>query len=377
MPTTTDTTKQGWQKLKLGDVCDVRDGTHDTPKKQVLGKSLITSKQLKNGIVLSTDYFISDEDFVSVNKRSKVDKNDVLISMIGTVGDTVFIKNEPNFAIKNIGLIKNSNPIQGQFVFYWLNSPSGKEEINKRLRGTSQKFISLGGLRELEIELPSLSEQKKIAEVLGAYDDLIEVNQKKIKILEELAQSIYKEWFVKPTQNRIPEGWEVKKVEDLIKRISVGKKYDNKTASSMGIVPILDQGRSGFIGYHNDEPGVIATPENPVIVFANHTCYENLIMFSFSAIQNVLPFVPIDEHDIMWLYYATKDLVSFNDYKGHWPELMAKRISIPSVELTQKFGEIIKPMLIQKLTLEKQNQNLQKTRDLLIPQLVGGKISLK
>src|SRR3989344_6062271 len=192
-----------WREVKLGEIADVRDGTHDTPKKQVSGKPLITSKQLKNGAILPTDYFITEEDFEFVNKRSKVDKNDVLISMIGTIGDTVFIKNEPDFAIKNIGLIKNKDSITGRFIFFWLSSPIGKHEIDKRLRGTSQRFISLGSLRELDITLPDHPTQQQIVSVLSVYDDLIENNARRIQILKQMAQAIYTEWFANQEEGKI------------------------------------------------------------------------------------------------------------------------------------------------------------------------------
>lgn len=221
----------------MQEIADVRDGTHDTPQKQEIGKPLITSRQLKNGSILSTDYFITDDDFELVNKRSKVDKNDVLISMIGTIGDTVFIKDEPDFAIKNIGLIKNKDSVTGRFIFYWLNSPAGKHEIDKRLRGTSQRFISLGSLRELEIDLPDYPTQKQITDVLSTYDDLIENNARRIEILEQLAQATHTEWFVNfrfpghekikmvysgTDFGKIPEGWMVKKIEDVCIRIQAG-----------------------------------------------------------------------------------------------------------------------------------------------------------
>ncbi|NCA93750.1 MAG: hypothetical protein EOM84_01085 [Sphingobacteriia bacterium] len=207
-----------------------------------------------------------------------------------------------------------------------------------------------------------------------------------------MAQLIYKEWFVdfkfpghekvkmvKGELGLMPEGWEVVVVRDIIKRVPSGKKYENKTAKECGAVPILDQGKTGVIGYHNDEPGVLASEGKPIIVFANHTCYQNLIMFPFSAIQNVLPFYPSDENyrNIFWLHWATKDLIEFNDYKGHWPEFIGKRLLLPNKELCKKFGEIIEPMIIKKFKLEQYNNNLRQTRDLLLPKLMSGEIIYK
>ena len=127
--------------------------------------------------------------------------------------------------------------------------------------------------------------------MLGSLDDKIELNRRMNETLEALAQSLFKSWFVDATQSALPKGWRVMKFGEFIERLSVGQKYEQKTALPTGKVPILDQGKSGVIGFHNDEPGVVASLEKPVVVFANHTCYMRLISFPFSAIQNVLPFV--------------------------------------------------------------------------------------
>lgn len=168
------------------------------------------------------------------------------------------------------------------------------------------------------------------------------------------------------------------KVEALVKRIKAGKLYDNKTALKTGKVPILDQGKSGVIGYHDDEPSVIASELEPVIVFANHTCYERVVHFPFSAIQNVLPFLPNPEmfRNIYWLYWATNGLVLLNDYKGHWPEFSTKNIVAPPIAICKRFGDIAKPIALQIYNFERSNEFLRQTRDLLLPRLLSGQIDL-
>lgn len=106
------TQQNEWREEKLGEVCDVRDGTHDSPKQKSTGKYLVTSKHITGRkINFSKAYKISEEDFVAVNKRSKVDKWDILFSMIGTVAETVIIDFKPDFAIKNVGLFKCGSKI--------------------------------------------------------------------------------------------------------------------------------------------------------------------------------------------------------------------------------------------------------------------------
>lgn len=209
--------------------------------------------------------------------------------------------------------------------------------------------------------------------------------------MEEIARRIYEEWFVQfrfPGHENvtiverklglIPNDWEVDTVANAVKRFPSGKKYDQKTVKPSGKVPVLDQGRSGIIGFHDDEPSFLASLDNPVIVFANHTCYQRLIFFPFSAIQNVIPFKSSDKHprDIFWLHYATNGLVTFNDYKGHFPQFAAKQIAIPTDTLAEKFGLLVKPFLSEIYCLSKKNENLRRTRDLLLPKLISGEIDV-
>ena len=182
-----------WQEVKLGDICDVRDGTHDTPKESSEGKYLVTSKHIKGGkIDLSSAYKISLEDFNFVNQRSKVDKWDILISMIGTVGEICLVSEYPDFAIKNVGLIKTGNEYLAKYLYYYLKSPTAQNDILSRLKGTTQQYLSLGEIRNFPVIIPPLEIQKKIAGVLGALDDKIELNNKINNNLEQQAQALFK-----------------------------------------------------------------------------------------------------------------------------------------------------------------------------------------
>ena len=308
----------------------------------------------------------------------------IIISAIGAkCGKTWFTRGRWS-CIKNTIYIKSiSAEADIHYISYAVSDPNIWPK-----RGAAQPFISQTDAQNVEISLPTLQIQRRIAGILSTYDELIENSQRRIKIMEEMARSLYREWFVhfrypghekdrrvNSSLGEVPEGWEVKIVEDLIKRISAGKKYDQKTVSKTGSIPVFDQGKSGVIGYHDDDPGVNASESDPVIVFANHTCYQRLIHFPFSAIQNVLPFVPNPSifRNIYWLHWATKDIIVFNDYKGHWPEFIEKPILLPNSEICLKFGEFVKPISLEIMNLEKSNQILAQTRDLLLPRLMAGR----
>jgi len=159
----------GWCVKKIENVIDVRDGTHESPKQTKEGFHLITSKHLKKeGIDFKSAYLISESDYIEANKRSKVDNFDILVSMIGTVGLLYFVmEKEINFAIKNIGLFKTSkNQNYAEFVFLFLTSVYGKSYFRTRLGGTTQSFISLASLREMNLLIPNellLLEFRKVA----------------------------------------------------------------------------------------------------------------------------------------------------------------------------------------------------------------------
>ncbi|HHF1371395.1 TPA: restriction endonuclease subunit S, partial [Haemophilus influenzae] len=417
--------------IPASEFCDlVTDGTHDSPKKTEFGVKLVTSKNIVGGkLDLTSAYFISESDAQNINKRSQVHINDVLLSMIGTVGEVALIEKEPDFVIKNVGLLKNSDPKKAKWLYY-LKSPIAQNLIKDRLRGTTQQYIPLGELRNLPILKPNSEEHlQNTIEQLSSLDKKIQLNTQINQTLEQIAQALFKSWFVdfdpvrakvqalsdglsleqaelaaiQAISGKTPEeltalsqtqpdrytelaetakafpcemvevdggevtkGWEVKRIDEVIQKIPVGKKYSSKTAFSEGLVPILDQGRSGVIGYHNDKPGVKASIEDPIIVFANHTCYMRLISYDFSAIQNVFAFKGT-ECNLYWLYLATLGKQEFVEYKGHFPDFLIKEIIVPPEELTELFGKYAKENFSKIFINDRENSSLAKIRDLLLP----------
>lgn len=188
---------KGWEKKKLGEVCDVRDGTHDSPKFRFIGYPLITSKNIVNNqLVLDKVNYISQDDYDKINKRSKVDKGDILLPMIGTIGNPVVINIEPNFAIKNVALIKFNNPnITNTYIYNILTSNYIEYVKNILSRGGTQKFIALADIRKLMIPIPPLDLQNQFSEFV----EQVEKNKENIKSslnqLETLYSALMQEYF--------------------------------------------------------------------------------------------------------------------------------------------------------------------------------------
>jgi restriction endonuclease S subunit len=180
-----------WEMVELGSVCDVRDGTHDSPKYQAEGFPLITSKNIKDGVIDFSDVnLISKEDLENINKRSMVDDGDIIMPMIGTIGNPIIIKKDREFAIKNVALIKfhKESKIENRYLNIILSSEYFYNHFINSSSGSTQKFIPLGFIRKLEIPLPSLDEQAAIVlritkekQLVNASKELIEVFEQKIK----------------------------------------------------------------------------------------------------------------------------------------------------------------------------------------------------
>jgi type I restriction enzyme, S subunit len=387
-----------WPTEKLEDVCSqITDGKHgDCQNEPDSGFYFLSCKDVVNGkLNYEGARQITEADFLDTHRRTKFAPSDILITNSGTIGRMAIapdndLTRRTTFQ-KSVAILKPlTSRVDPNFLYYGIQADLRR--LSEFGSGTAQKNLLLRDLRAFEVSVPPLPTQRRIAGILSAYDDLIENSQRRIKILESMARALYREWFVHfrfpghesvpripSPMGEIPQGWEVRLVEEIVKRIPVGKKYDQKTVASTGTVPVFDQGKSGIIGYHDDDPGVVASETAPVIVFANHTCYQRIIHIPFSAIQNVLPFVPspLLYRDIYWLHWATDGLVVFNDYKGHWPEFAAKTLIVPNAEMCQQFGEFAAPLSLHILRLERQIQNLRRTRDLLLPRLLSGQIDVE
>lgn len=212
--------KQSWEIKKLGEVYDVRDGTHDSPKYVKEGYALITSKNLKND---SLNYdnvnYITEQDYISINKRSKVDVGDVLFAMIGTIGNPIVIKDEPDFAIKNVALFKVPKNQDSHFLKYYLDSGSVIERMSKDAKGATQKFVGLGYLRNFEIPLPPLPEQQRIVSILD--EAFAAIAKAKANAEQNLKNA--KELFESYLQGVFENGnWEERVLGDLCLLITKG-----------------------------------------------------------------------------------------------------------------------------------------------------------
>lgn len=390
----------------LMDIADVIDSSHKTPTYVKNGVPMARVTDVKYGkLKLANALHVSFETFEEYSRRYKAKQGDIIISRVGSYGNTSWVV-DTNFCLgQNVASISPTK-IDPRYLYYILNSPYISEQIESLVVGSTQKSLSLKVIRELKIPRRDSIVEQSIGLLLGEIDDRINLLHETNTTLEAIAQALFKSWFVDfdpvhaKQQGRIPEGmdeataalfpdsfeeselgivprgWKISHFETFIDRQSVGKKYDQKSALEEGLVPILDQGKSGIIGFHNDKPSVKASLDEPIVVFANHTCYMRLITFDFSAIQNVLPFRG-KNIDTVWAFYATKDRIRFSEYKGHWPDFVIEKATLPSEALTIAFRSFVDPLIRRMRNNEIQSQTLSTLRDTLLPRLISGAIHIK
>lgn len=184
-----------WEQRELGEVADVRDGTHDSPKFVDNGYPLVTSKNLTSGTLDLTDVsYLTQEDYDAINQRSRVDKGDILFAMIGTIGNPVIVENT-GFAIKNVALIKEDK-VPNKFLLQLLKSSVFEKYIKFENAGGTQKFLGLGTIRNFKFLSPSKEEAIQIADFFSNLDQTIAFQQQKLEKLQNIKKAYLNEMFI-------------------------------------------------------------------------------------------------------------------------------------------------------------------------------------
>ena len=218
-----------WEQRKLGEVKDVRDGTHDSPKYHQNGYPLVTSKNLKEyGLDMNDISLISGQDFESISKRSKVDVGDILFGMIGTIGNPIIV-NRDDFAIKNVALIKKGGIIPNKFLLPLLKSPIFETYIRNENAGNTQKFLGLSKIRDFSFLTPNSVEMELIGNFFDSLDKIITLHQRKLDKLKCLKKSYLQKMFPRNGETKpelrfdgFKDAWEQRKLSGVIEKLSGG-----------------------------------------------------------------------------------------------------------------------------------------------------------
>ncbi|GHG74331.1 type I restriction modification enzyme, S subunit [Alishewanella longhuensis] len=360
---------KGWQWVDANSVMDVRDGTHDSPKSVDTGIPLVTSKNLVGGkIDFSSCNLISEADHLAISKRSAVDDGDILYAMIGTIGNPVIVEKQIDFSIKNVALFKfsKSSKVFNRFIYHFLNSDLAIRQFESNSRGGTQKFVSLGNIRSLQIPLPPLAEQKRIAAILDKADAIRRKRQQAIQLADDFLRAVFLEMFGDPVTN--PKGWEVKPLKAITSKIGSGatpkggsESYQSEGISLIRSLNIHDnEFRFKDLAFINDEQATrlsnVVVEENDVLlnITGASVCRCTVVP------ANVLP-ARVNQHvciirgkSDVYSSYLMHVLIS-SPYKlmllkmsgaGATREALTKQqienlnIPVPPVNMQQKFEEV-------------------------------------
>lgn len=368
-----------WREATLGEVIfPVSETFNFTNIKKI---HFLNTGDILEGKLLHNNF--SDVSTLPGQAKKVFKSNDILFSEIRPANKRYMLVNfdsSKSVASTKLMVLRWKENIDMNFIYKLLTSERTLQEFQLIAESRSGTFpqITFDSITNFPISLPPLPEQQAIASLLSSFDDKIELLREQNKTLETLGQTIFQEWFGKySVDDELPEGWRVGKITEIIKREPVSYKCDKKDIDLNGHTPIIDQWTTGLYGYTSRDPDFIASKENPVIVFTNHTCNYRFIDYPFCAIQNVLPYRWIDWYDQYFLYFMTKWSITFIEYKWHRPDFEAKDFIIPTVEKAQEFSKIAKPILQKISDNNSAIQSLSNSRDALLPKLMSGEVRVE
>lgn len=388
-----------WVTVRLEECClSISDGDHQPPPKSEKGIPFVTISDITgtNQFSFENTAFVPEEYYNRLDAKRKVAAGDILYSVVGSFGIPVLIqKQTPLVFQRHIAILKpNETIVDPRFLYYTMLSREFYAKADAVAIGAAQRTISLSALRNIKISLPELSVQYKIAETLSAYDNLIENNQKQIKLLEEAAQRLYQEWFVdlhfpgyEDTQvvDGVPEGWHIGTIQEIVEYHDKRR----KPLSSMQRASFKGEyryyGAAGILDYvakylfdgtyllFGEDGTVITTDGTPVLQYVAGKFWVNN---HAHVLTGKAPYTTEFIY-MMFLKMRISDVVTgVAQPKISQARLSAKKVLIPASKAVQQYQNVVASMFDRILLLEKQIELAKQARDLLLPKLMSGELEV-
>lgn len=377
-------------KYKLSECClSISDGDHLPPPKVDAGIPFITISDIdsSNRLNLDVKQFVPDEYYNNLKDIRKAQRNDILYSVVGSFGIPVIIKGNDKFAFqRHIAILRpDSTKVIPDYLFYIMKTYNFYMQADSVAIGAAQRTISLTALRNMTVELPSMDVQKKIATVLSHYDSLIENYQKQIKLLEEAAQRLYKEWFVNlrfpghentKIVDGVPEGWEKKKLGSIAP-ILTGKK-DANYGTPDGNYPFFTCSQEPI-----KAPSYSFDAE-AVLLAGNGDFNVKLYRGKFEAYQRTYVLIPSNA-DLLYVLYnsVAKNMVKLaNGASGSTIKFLTKRmienidVLVPTNTILNEYNSLRRKIQQDLENIKSQLRLLTESRDRLLPKLLSGEIEV-
>lgn len=385
--------------VKLKDCCvSIADGDHQSLPKADAGVPFITIANIDNfnTIDFTDTMYVPLSYYDKLDDKRKAQKNDILYSVVGSFGKPVFITNNTQFVFqRHIAILRpDTKMLCPRFLYYTMLTREFYGKADAVAIGAAQRTISLKSLRDLAICLPNLNKQKRIVDILEPYDELIKCNRQQIKLLEEAAQRLYKEWFEDlhfpgyentPIVDGVPEGWTKKKLVDIVD-VLYGYAFDGTLFNSNHIgMPIL-RIRNIPIGQTDDYTTEKADPKyiiqnGDIVVGMDGEFHINSWGGSPAyLVQRSCCFRPHNANMKGFLIQAIRGPIKFyeNTVVGATVSHLGKK-HIDKIEILCSPKDMYEPfqtLFEKRQVLINQNRNLLEARDLLLPRLMSGEITV-
>lgn len=387
-----------WEYVELKNICQIKSGKR-LPKRTGFSDiktefPYIRARDIKNGIINENELVYLSEDVQKKIQKYIVNTGDIVITIAGSVGDVGYVKkscNGFNLTENAVRLTEFDSRVNSKYLLYMLNSKKYWELMQQIAGGSAQPKLGIYKLESIPLALPPTEIQNKIADILSSYDNLVENNQKQIKLLEEVAQRLYKEWFVDlhfpgyeyvKIVDGIPEGWKIAPI-NMVAKLKAGgdkpKTFSEKMTNENKI-PVFANGitEKGLMGFTDkaviNNPSVTISARGTVgVVFLRTEPYVPIV--------RLISVTPIDDKiDILYLYLY---LVNQNfrstgaaQQQITVPLLQRKNIVCPTDDVKKLFNDVITPIFNKIEILEKHINKLTESRDRLLPKLMSGEIEV-
>lgn len=292
------------------------------------------------------------------------------------------------------------------YLYYCLADRTFIDHTMATCKGAKMPRGDKGAMLQYQVSKPDLDTQKRVSSFLRSVDESIQTLQQQNSVLESIAQTLFRSWFVnfdpvhaKAAGNEpeamsaelaalfpnefedselglIPKEWSVQSVENLLTRLRPKKRFDSSDVEPSGTVPIFDQSSQSHIGFCNAGAEIDASQEQPAFIFGDHTCVTRLSTKPFNVSPNVIPLSGKQDFGY-WAFYAVHKIQPFEGYRRHWSDFAIRKVVVPSFAVAKAFGNLVGPLhscvdhnLVQLCKLEQ-------LRDHLLPRLISGKLSLE
>jgi type I restriction enzyme, S subunit len=395
-----------WTKFKLKDLVELKQGFALNKKSDHYlshnnsGIPLLKISDLINGI---ETLFVKE----SIPRQFLVYPHEIIYSRTGQVG--LAFMGKTGVVYNNCFKVIPGEKVHSVYLFHWLNQPAVRDEIRSLATGAAQPDLNHDAFKSVKINLPPLPTQKRIASILSAYDDLIENNLKRIKLLEEIAQRTYEEWFVKFRVNGkqlsidestgLPLGWNYEPFNKIVEIISgfPFKSSDYVVDGKYKIVTIKNVQDGYFVPETTDSLLAIPTKvkaeqvlnTEDIIVSLTGNVGRICLVYGDNYLlnQRVAKVIPLDEYSKAYVYFLLRSkamLTSLENLSNGAAQqnlspinMGNMKVNIPDKKLIMKFGELANSIIDLISTLNLENQKLKQSRDILLPRLMSGTINVE